>query len=280
MLIVVIATCYFKDIQMFPKFTLNLILSGKLLPRVQKNKEQQKTRTKVKAEVFTPSWVCNKMNNYCDDEWFERNNVFNTENADNTWTPNKNKIEFGPQKQKRYSEWQRYVISRRIEITCGEAPYLVSRYDTTTGEYIEIDSRIGIVDRKLRVICENTKTESEWLKWAYKAFESSYGYEWQEDNLFFARVNMVQTFIDYYEYKFATAPSKQIIKKIANIVSWNLWQMDGLKDTSPYGIPEDEFEQMSLFDKESDKKTIYCKVKDWRNDKTIEFRSLKGGEAS
>lgn len=46
--------------------------------------------------------------------------------------------------------------ARRIEISCGEAPYLVSRYDTVTGEFIELLSRIVLLDRKLRVVTENT----------------------------------------------------------------------------------------------------------------------------
>ena len=46
---------------------LNPIL---LQPRIMKTMEQQQARTKVHAEVFTPAWICNKMNNYCDEEWF------------------------------------------------------------------------------------------------------------------------------------------------------------------------------------------------------------------
>ena len=54
-----------------------------------------------------------------------------------------------------------YVISKRIEITCGEAPYLVSRYDTVTGKKIDVVDRVGLLDRKLRVINENTETLDE-----------------------------------------------------------------------------------------------------------------------
>lgn len=55
--------------------------------------------------------------------------------------------------------------SKRLEITCGEAPYIVSRYDAATGEIIPIERRIGILDRKLRVVNENTETEEDWLFW-------------------------------------------------------------------------------------------------------------------
>ncbi|MCR4947448.1 MAG: hypothetical protein K5929_10945 [Lachnospiraceae bacterium] len=68
---------------------------------------------------------------------------------------------------KKPTDWKKYVDSRRLEITCGEAPYLVSRYDVETGEYIPIPKRIGILDRKLRVVNENAVDEKEWLKWLY-----------------------------------------------------------------------------------------------------------------
>ena len=51
--------------------------------------------------------------------------------------------------------------AQRLEISCGEAPYLVSRYDTVMGETIPISQRIGLLDRKLRVVSENTDTEEQ-----------------------------------------------------------------------------------------------------------------------
>ena len=48
-----------------------------LQPRIMKATEQQLARTRIHAEVFTPAWICNKMNNYCDEEWFGRKDVFN-----------------------------------------------------------------------------------------------------------------------------------------------------------------------------------------------------------
>lgn len=47
-----------------------------LRPRVLKRLEEQSKRTRKRAEVFTPSWICNKMNNHCDVEWFGRKNPF------------------------------------------------------------------------------------------------------------------------------------------------------------------------------------------------------------
>ena len=269
---------YDKQKQMNEINIIKLIKNGIMLPRIMKTKEQQDERTKDKAEVFTPSWICNKMNNYCDEQWFNRKNVFNIENEDNTWTTINKKIEFDNDSDK---EWKRYVDSRRIEITCGEAPYIVSRYDATTGKKLEIHDRIGILDRKLRIVNENTANEEDWLKWARRAYESVYGFEFQGDNLFFARLNLVQTFIDYYAERFSKEPTDKMIDKITNIVSWNLWQMDGLKDTIPFEIPKYEFQQITFYDffsniEKEESKSVYCKIKDWRANKVIEYRSMKG----
>ncbi|MBR2869997.1 MAG: restriction endonuclease subunit M, partial [Clostridia bacterium] len=54
-------------------------------PRVEKTKQEQLTRVRDKAEVFTPSWICNKQNNLIDNAWFGRENVFNVE-QEKTWT--------------------------------------------------------------------------------------------------------------------------------------------------------------------------------------------------
>ena len=268
---------YEKQNQMTACQIVKLIREGIMLPRIMKSKEQQSKRTKGKAEVFTPSWICNKMNNYCDEQWFDRKNVFNIENIDNSWTTVEGKIEFDNKRN-----WKKYVDSRRIEITCGEAPYIVSRYDATTGEALSINDRVGILDRKLRIVNENTENEEEWLKWTFRAYESVYGFEFQGDNLFFARLNLVQTFIDYYNAKFHKEPTIKMIDKIVNIVTWNIWQMDGFKDTIPYEFPEDTYEQISFIeffsniDKKDKEQIKYCRIKDWRANKTIEYRSMKG----
>ena len=213
-------------------------------PRIQKSLEAQAQRTRKKAEVFTPAWLCNQMNNHCDDDWFGRKNVFNTENEDHTWTVSEGKIEF-PKRKK----WQHYVDSRWLEITCGEAPYLVSRYDVSTGELIIPPlRRIGILDRKLRIVNENTDDYDEWLKWTLRAFEASYGYEYQGDNVLIARINLLLTFTDYYEERWGKQPDVSLLQQVANRIAWNIWQMDGLKNTVPLGKPYEEYKQMTLFD--------------------------------
>ena len=247
-------------------------------PRIQKSQEEQAARTRKKAEVFTPAWLCNQMNNYCDQEWFGRENVFNTENEDNTWTVNEDKIEFSGRKT-----WKHYVDSRRLEITCGEAPYLVSRYDVSTGELIVPPKRrIGLLDRKLRVVNENTAAYDDWLKWTIRAFESCYGYEYQGDNLLIARINLLLTFMDYYRERWEKDPEEKLLRQITNKIVWNIWQMDGLKDTVPLGKLYEEYHQMTFFDmypdmveKEDEPEAILCKIYNWRRDNSLIFKKLK-----
>lgn len=241
-------------------------------PRVYKAAAEQTERTRKRAEVFTPAWIVDQMNNDCDTEWFGRPDVFNRQDGQ-SWAVNTEPITFPKGK-----DWKQYVDSRRLEITCGEAPYIVSRYDTVTGEIIPIERRIGILDRKLRVINENAADEEEWFKWALRAFQSVYGYEYQGDNLFIARMNLLYTLADYIEAKWHRQATKKELEKFLNVICWNIWQMDGMNDTPPYGIPTDEAVQMTLFDDDDEtagEGPVYCKIYDWRADISKLFKDLK-----
>lgn len=245
-------------------------------PRTAKSKEEQANRTRKAAEVFTPSWICNEMNNTIDEQWFGRPNVFNTPNG-HDWIPNPEPITFPEDSKRKRAGWMKYVDSKRLEITCGEAPYLVSRYDTTTGDFLPIKIRIGILDRKLRVVNENTDNETDWFKWAKRAFESIYGYEYQGDNLLLARENLLWTFIDNFKFKHKKLPTLSQIKQIANVIAWNIWQMDGLKDCVPFSTADNP--QLELFNNApAINSLINCKIKNWRNKNISFFRALKGGK--
>ena len=240
-------------------------------PRVLKSKEQQTDRSKDMAEVFTPSWVCNAQNNLVDEAWWAEEG----------------------------KTWKDYVRSTRLEITCGEAPYLVSRYDATTGDMIPLQNRIGLLDRKLRMVSENTSSSEDWLSWARVAYQNIYGYEWQGDNLLLARKALLYTFIEYYQAKFETVPPMESINEIADVISWNLWQMDGLKGVVPDTCHDvvskhKAAPQLDLFStdipQESNPKVRpcpgcaedniykhngkYCKIRDWVENKTIRFIDL------
>ena len=270
------------------------LITGKfgnvIMPRVEKNKNLQVSRVKEKAEVFTPSWVCNAQNNLIDDEWFNQKNVFNTEISSKNksqlrWKTSTRKIKFPKNKS-----WIQYVLDKRLEIACGEAPYITSRYDTTTGVFIPIKERIGVLDRKLRVINENVNESGKWLKATQDAFKSTYAYEWQGDNLLLAREAMLCTFIENYSYKFKRIPQLKSIRLIADIVSWNVWQMDGLKGVVPYSCRKTVSTIGKVFEENEIKENecigcqtnnfakhngIYCLIKNWSENKKTKNKSGK-----
>ena len=83
---------------------------------------------------------------------------------------------------------------------------------------------------------------------------------------------------DYMKEKLYREPNKKELLRIATIISWNLWQMDGLTYTIPFQKTKDPNFQLSLFGTE-EKQNSYCKVKDWRAQKIILFKDLlNGGE--
>ncbi|HHU56527.1 MAG TPA: restriction endonuclease subunit M [Acholeplasmataceae bacterium] len=260
------------------------LITGKkrniIQPRAKKNNDEKKKRTKQKAEVFTPAWVCNHQINLIDEIWFGKKNIFNKED-ENTWITNNDKIKF------ECRSWQEYVLDIRLEITCGESPYIVSRYDTVTGETIKPINRIGLLDRKIRVINENVANKNEWYTWVKKAYQSVYGYEWQGDSLLITRENLLYSFIDYYIDKFNEKPSIDMLKEIAEIIVWNFWQMDGVKGVVPLSCNNDKFLQLDLFGNTVNTKCngcetqniwkhngIYCLIKDWQKNKIMRFIDL------
>ncbi|MDD6375665.1 MAG: Eco57I restriction-modification methylase domain-containing protein [Ruminococcus sp.] len=266
---------YKENLQMTEEVLLGFA-SCDIQPRAYKATAEQTERTRKRAEVFTPAWIVNQMNNHCDAEWFGRPNVFNHQSGQE-WTVNTEPIEFPKGKN-----WKQYVDSRRLEITCGEAPYIVSRYDTATGEIIPLERRIGILDRKLRIVNENAADEDEWFKWAFRAFQSVYGYEYQGDNLLIARMNLLYTLADYIEAKWHRQATQKELEKFLNVICWNFWQMDGIKDTVPLGSPSEVYHQMSLFGEEEPEELHKddCKIYDWRGQKSLLFRDRKEGMLS
>ena len=258
--------------------TQNALNVISIQPRVEKSIEEKAQRTKTNAEVFTPSWIVNQMNNFCDEDWFGRKEVFNTENDDHSWTTNESKIIFSDKQS-----WQDYAKLRRVEITCGEAPFVVSRYDTATGEEIPVKNRVGFLDRKLRIVSENTETEEDWIKWSTKALQSSYGYEFQGDNLLIARINILDSMCEYRDQRFGGKTSDRQILEWANVITWNFWQMDGLTGCIPFGkIREPEQLGLGLCGEETgtdidDQPDEECKIRDWRSDKAIKYNTMKEG---
>lgn len=235
-------------------------------PRAIKSKEEQLYRTRDKAEVFTPLSIVKQMNDACDTKRVTKNN------------------------------WQEYVGLLKLEITCGEAPFIVSRYDPVSDkqELLPLKERVGFLDKKLSVVSKYCNTKEEWLQWAKIAFKSSYGYEWQGDSLLIARENLLYTFIDYYQAQFKETPSSELQKEIAEIIVWNIFQMDGLKYVIPMSCKTETVTvkgAVTLFGKEDDRiqekpcagcenKTAknhngaYVKIMNWKEDKIIMFVNI------
>lgn len=274
--------------------------AGVIKPRVAKELERQSQRTKSRAEVFTPSWLCNQMNNDLDAVWFGRRGVFTSEGS-HGWTPNPKPVTFP---KTRGRGLQAYIESPRLEIACGEAPFACSRYDAADGSFLPVRERIGFLDRKLRVVSERAKTLEAWTKQALRALAASYGYEYQGDSLLIARINVFETFCEHCVDRWGQLPPKDALDRAAQIVSWNFWQMNGLTDAVPTSQAnaaaaarpacserdEQEPAQLSLFDLSSDfvvekadaageaeaeKPIPFCVIYDWQEDEPFEFASLK-----
>lgn len=186
-------------------------------PRSEKSKYEQKDRTKVRAEVFTPTWLVKKQVDTVDQEYQDL-------------------------------DLEAYLQLKWLEITCGEAPYMVSRYDTVTGQALALEERVGFLDRKLQRLSQEVHEEKAWFQGAVTAYQDSYGYEFQGDSLLLARENLFASFIDYYQAKFAQEPSSSQKKTIARIISFNVLQMDGLTYISPYSEHAGDAVQLSLFE--------------------------------
>ena len=96
---------------------------------------------------------------------------------------------------------------------------------------------------------------------------------------------MLYTFIDYMRYALKRTPTLDELKKVATIISWNLWQMDGLTYGPPLCDIQEEMNQLSLFDFIETETLIVqkpaqsrCKIKDWRSKVIVEYCSLVKGE--
>lgn len=190
-----------------------------IMPRALKNVKLQKLRTKEKAEVFTPTWIVKKQNDEVDKNYLD-------------------------------DDLEMYVNRTWLEITCGEAPYMASRYDMETGEYIDLNNRVGFVDRKLKRINSEIDDKAEWQRLVELAYKASYGFEWSGDSLLLARENLLYTYRDYYVDKWHEEPIIGLFEEIATIISYNVFQMDGLKYIIPLSEKKEQVidAQMSLFD--------------------------------
>ena len=219
-------------------------------PRVEKDKRNQEIRTRKRGEVFTPPWLVDRQVSI----------VLN---------------------EIRNFSFESLIGLRWLELACGEGPYIVTRYDSITGEIIPIEKRVGFLDRKLQRIAKEVNSEQEFIKWSKIAYESSYGYELQGDSLLLARENLLLSFCEHYDYKFGKLPTMKVVKQIATIISYNIFQMNGLTKQTPYSDDSKDNIQLNLFDdinnqeKQGDMFTV---VKDWKNKVLVSMDSISKGD--
>lgn len=185
-------------------------------PRVLKSQEEKKYRTDTKAEVFTPYEIVRKMNDQVERDLTD----------------------------------MEYICSKVLEVTCGEAPFLATRYHMDSGEEIPVTERTGLLDRKLDRI--KASTSEEWCRMADLCLKSTYGYEWQADSLFLARENLLLDVVEHHRHVFGSVPEERWLKQWAHVISWNVIRMDGISMC----VPETEIPAM-VMDWESNKKVRF-----------------------
>ena len=248
-------------------------------PRYLKSESEQRSRSRDMAEVFTPPWIVNKQNNLVDEQWFGRDDPFNTEEGQ-SWIPTEH-VDFGD------LDWKKFVTSVRMEVCCGEAPYITTRYDPISGIEIPVRSRVGMLDRKLRVVSENVDSELGWIDWGKAAVRSIYAYDFQGDNVLLARENILLSFVESFRDKFGKDVPKGVAEDVCMILSWNIWQMDGMKNVVPFSCEK-------ILDLDGNPSVVngcpacrsgkgrhtgrYCRIMDWGADTAVEFASLVGKE--
>lgn len=256
-------------------------INGKLIqPRAAKSRVEQIARTKDKAEVFTPLKIVKQMNMALD--WASKNYPTTDEN------------------------WIYYINELRLEITCGEAPFIAGRYNPTanTGVVITPKNRVGFLDRKLQVVGKHAKSKKEWLKYAEIALKATYGYEWQGDNIIIARENVLLTIVDFYKdfcsnklkLKHKQHLTDEQLEYFTEIISWNIFQMDGIKFVVPmsckyvnrvvpgkitiFGETPDTIEREECegckFNQPTKHNGKYVEIMDWPANKSLKFVDLIG----
>lgn len=222
-----------------------------IIPRAMKPEEVQKKRIKAKAEVFTPLWIIKKMNDAVDED-FQKDDL------------------------------DTYINRTWLEITCGEAPYMTSRYDMYTNERVDFENRAGFVDRKLEKLHKAYAGQedklTDYMVRAKASYIASFGYEWQGDSLLLARENLLLTFIDYYYRAWGKMPAYKDVFSIAQIITYNVVQMDGLRFIIPMSsyekeVPDEGFQFPGLPVTTHTEKVpgIPVKLMDWKKREMFRF---------
>lgn len=224
-----------------------------VIPRAFKTDILKHGRKKENAEVFTPQMIVKKQNDMIESQ-------FSIEDFETT----------------------NYINKIWLEITCGEGPYITTRYNMENGKFIPLEFREGFLDRKFKKI-KYVKDKDKWFELVIKSYKATYGFEWNGDSLFIARLNLLNTFRENYIEKWELLPTDTEIITIANIISYNIFQMDGIKCIIPLSDSHKTIvsKQFSLFGELEDKdevvrnKGIRVKIKNWKTNDMEFFDEVK-----
>lgn len=212
------------------------------LPKLERLRRQAgEERTRRHGEVFTPPAICRKMCDYARAELPK--------------------------------DWRAFVGSLILEPACGHAPFLCTWESRENG--LPLPRRPGLLDRKLRLVSEYAASRAEWLQLAFLAYESSYAYEFQGDNLLVARIRLLRRFEEEHLARWRELPGRAEYARLLEILAWNVWQMDGLTGTTPFGklAPPS---QGSLFDSApAANSSPPCLVKNWQTARIFTYNNLK-----
>lgn len=200
-------------------------------PRAFKEDTEKQARVKTHAEVFTPFEIVSRMTKVL---WED------SEGHDKTY----------------------------LEISCGEAPFITSRYDAATGIPVPLQDRVGILDRKLQEGSKTAEDDEDWMEKTEAALKSVYGYEFQGDSLFIARTNVLDAFLENFEMRFHRFCDRDLLLKEANIVSWNFWQMDGRTQSPP-----EKGKIRAANDLFNDNPP--CRIRFWNQSRSMPFSNIK-----
>ena len=94
-----------------------------------------------------------------------------------------------------------------------------------------------------------------------------------------------------YIAKFDIFPIIEYLLEIAEIISWNIWQMDGLKFVIPNSCHNSKIIEYTLFGEEVHEEFcegcrknnknrhngIYCYIMDWEKNKKVKFANMISG---
>lgn len=218
-----------------------------VIPRIFKAKSMQSVRTRESAEVFTPFWMIKEQVDQVDQLYIG-------------------------------DSLEDYVRRTWLEVTCGEAPYITTRYDAVTGFSLPLEERVGFLDRKLSRIQRESINRDQWGYLVKLAFQSTYGFEWNGDSLLLARENLIHTYRDHYMHRWNQEPSCNEMLEIAEILSYNIFQMDGLTYTIPLSSTiEEKSVQLSFFEDFEvidpiQSPGIPVKIMDWEKGNFVNFK--------